>query len=117
MRRTGILLACMLVVSPAFGWGNHGHTTISEAAAKALPEQAPDFLRKATTRLAYLGPEPDRWRIRDLETLNRGAAPDHFIDLEWAKGIDPANPPKNRHDYARRVARNLRKPPEPNTRG
>jgi hypothetical protein len=114
MRRILILFALLLLAAaPAQGWGNHGHRVINGAAAKALSgEQIPAFLKNCETRLAYLGPEPDRWRIRDLDCLNRGAAPDHFLDLEWTKGVDPENPPRNRHEFGRLVARNLQKPPD-----
>ncbi|RMG11572.1 MAG: hypothetical protein D6731_15395 [Planctomycetota bacterium] len=104
--------ACCLLCGPAWGWGNQGHELINRAAARALGEEVPDWLRAAEERLAYLGPEPDRWRVRELETLDRGAAPDHYIDLEWARGIDPKTPPPTRHEFARIVARNLRRSPD-----
>ena len=63
-------------------WGEAGHLLVNRAAAQSLPESMPRFLRQATERLAYLGPEPDRWR-RDSEiTLKRGQMPDHYVYLD-----------------------------------
>ncbi len=102
MRRAAILVLCLLPGAPALAWGDRGHTLVNEAAARALPEDAPDFLVKEgkVERLAYLGPEPDRWRISELEALSKGAAPDHYIDLEIAEGVDPAAPPAHRYAYS-----------------
>lgn len=104
MRRT---LTCALLLAaaaaPARAWGDRGHELVNGAAAQGLPAGAPALLRENVARLTYLGPEPDRWRISALEAMSKGLAPDHFIDLEIAKGIDPARPPANRHEYARRL--------------
>jgi len=35
---------------------------VNQVAAEKLPPDVPAFLRNATSELAYLGPEPDRWR-------------------------------------------------------
>src|SRR5688572_12252420 len=101
MRRALLLLP--LLAAPALAWGDRGHELVNEAAAKGLPASAPALLRDNVARLTYLGPEPDRWRLGDLEAMARGWAPDHFIDLEWAQGIDAASPPPNRHEYAKRL--------------
>src|SRR5512133_1902521 len=82
-----VALAAVLVV-PAlvFAWGDAGHRIIGEVAALRLPSAAPAFFRNASRQLAYLNPEPDRWKDR-AETsvdpaLNGGTSPDHFIDME-----------------------------------
>jgi len=71
-----------------FAWGEAGHRITGEAAALEMPASAPAFFRNASRQLAYLNPEPDRWRDRGERTLDpalEGAtAPDHFIDLEMA---------------------------------
>jgi hypothetical protein len=71
-------------------WGEPGHRLIGDAAAAALPEQMPKFFRDARAQLAYLNPEPDRWRdraeIRLDSALNDFQAPEHFIDLELVPG-------------------------------
>jgi hypothetical protein len=67
-------------------WGEAGHRMTAQAAAAALPAGMPQFFRDAAQQLAYLNPEPDRWRAR-TESMKDGAldgasAPDHFLDLE-----------------------------------
>jgi hypothetical protein len=63
-------------------WQDEGHVMVNRVAAEHLPGDMPDFFRHAADRLAYLGPEPDRWR-RDSEfTLKASQEPDHFIKLE-----------------------------------
>jgi hypothetical protein len=69
-----------------YAWGDLGHRMTGQAAAAALPAAMPKFFRDAGPQLAYLNPEPDRWRERgerDLDRALEGAtAPEHFIDLE-----------------------------------
>jgi hypothetical protein len=83
-----VLGAAGVVVVPAavFAWGDAGHRITGEAAARALPPSTPAFLRNAARQLAYLNPEPDRWRDRTESTidpaLDRATAPEHFIDME-----------------------------------
>src|SRR5215475_5428492 len=77
-----------IVVVPAatFAWGEAGHRITGEAAARALPPSAPAFFRTAARQLAYLNPEPDRWRDRTESSidpaLDRATSPEHFIDME-----------------------------------
>lgn len=67
-------------------WGDHGHRLIGLVAATTVPEDMPAFFRAAAPRLAYLNPEPDRWKDRaerQLEpALEGGTSPDHFIDSD-----------------------------------
>lgn len=94
------------------GWGEQGHLLSGRAAALKLPAEMPKFFRKAAEQLAYLNPEPDRWRARDEadidKALNTAAAPDHYIDLE----IIPAGALKaaNRYDFAAELIKVGRKP-------
>lgn len=71
---------------PAF-WGEAGHRITAQAATAALPADMPAFFRDAGPQLAYLNPEPDRWRNRTEMghdgALDGASAPDHFIDLEF----------------------------------
>ncbi len=97
------LLLLVAVATPALAWGERGHELVNEAAARGLSEGAHPALRDRAARLTYLGPEPDRWRLSALEEMARGLAPDHYIDLELAKGIEPRDPPRHRHEYARRL--------------
>lgn len=71
-------------------WGEAGHLIIGDAAAAALPAEMPQFFRDARAQLAYLNPEPDRWRDgkeRALDpALNDAQSIEHFIDLEAVPG-------------------------------
>ena len=53
-----------------------------------MPAATPAFFRTASRQLAYLNPEPDRWRDRAEQSIDpalEGAtAPEHFIDMEMA---------------------------------
>jgi hypothetical protein len=108
--RTPAALVVLLAASPALAWGDRGHEVVNEAAARALPREVPAVLRDNVARLTFLGPEPDRWRTSALEAMSRGLAPDHFIDLELAKGIDLEKPPAHRHDYAKVLVENGQQP-------
>jgi hypothetical protein len=98
------LLIPFLAPVPAHAWGDKGHTMINRLAAEGMPADTPRFFRGAVERLAYLGPEPDRWRppLRgegtDVMILNQDAAPEHFIDLEYVAGFLL---PRGRYDFLR----------------
>jgi hypothetical protein len=67
-------------------WGEAGHRITAQVAVAKLPSGMPQFFRDAAPQLAYLNPEPDRWRTR-IESAREGAlegatSPDHFLDLE-----------------------------------
>jgi len=82
------LLCLAAAVVALAAWGEVGHRITGEAAALNMPPSTPAFFRNASHQLAYLNPEPDRWRDRGERTLDpalEGAtAPDHFIDMEMA---------------------------------
>jgi hypothetical protein len=62
----------------------------------------PKFLRRATIEIAYLGPEPDRWRSSTEFQLKNAQEPDHFIDLERVSWLDPL--PHGRYEFYRELA-------------
>ncbi|MFI5228201.1 MAG: nuclease [Gemmatimonadales bacterium] len=87
----GMVLGVALVVLLPVGllaWGDAGHRLTGEAAARALPAEMPAFFRGAARELAYLNPEPDRWKDRAERALDPaldlGTSPEHFIDMEMA---------------------------------
>ena len=109
-----LALAALLAMRPSetLGWGAHGHELSGRAAAMKLPAEAPKFFRNAVNQLAYLNPEPDRWRSRDESNLDKAldsaAAPDHFLDLELV-------PPSafdvvNRYDFTAELIKAGQKP-------
>ncbi len=96
------LIALVLLQSPAaFAWGNEGHTYINRVAAQKIPASMPLFLRRAVTEIAYLGPEPDRWRSPTEFALKNSQEADHFIDLERVSWLDPF--PPGRYEYIRKL--------------
>ena len=113
-----LTLLPMLTSPSAHAWGRDGHMLINRLAAEYLPTDVPDFLRtpSALNILAWLGPEPDRWKQRDAEPeLTATQSPDHFLDYEWAiygatpckartpDCIDGYNFPRKRYDFIRNL--------------
>jgi hypothetical protein len=75
-------LALALIALPSLAWQDEGHVLVNQVAAEHLPDEMPEFFRNAVDRLAYLGPEPDRWRRVSEFSLKESQEPDHFIKLE-----------------------------------
>lgn len=96
-----LVVFLLLPTSEAFGWGNEGHTWINLVAAQKIPQEMPWFFRHAAAELAYLGPEPDRWRDPAEAALKNSQEPDHFIDLERVSWLDPL--PEVRYEFYRRL--------------
>lgn len=90
MTRPTTALAALAVVAGAvltsaglgMRWGLHGHEIAGRAAATNLPAQMPSFFRNGTDQLAWLNPEPDRWRGEGFREVNEAMRYDHYIDLE-----------------------------------
>src|ERR1051325_855046 len=84
-----LLLGVAVVLLAA--WGDAGHRMTGEAAALSLPHAMPAFFRNASKQLAYLNPEPDRWKDRTERDIDRalegGTYSDHFIDTEMAPPV------------------------------
>lgn len=97
-----MLISLVLSQAPtAFAWGNEGHVYINRVAAQKIPGNMPRFLRRAVVEIAYLGPEPDRWRNPAEFALKNAQEPDHFIDLERVAWLDPL--PKGRYEFYRKL--------------
>jgi hypothetical protein len=81
-------------------WGDEGHRWINRAAAERLPDDVPAFFRNAGARLAFLGPEPDRWRdTREFfKALNEAQSSDHFIDIDKMENFQAL--PDDRYKYS-----------------
>lgn len=84
----GVAIASLALPPALDAWGAKGHRLVGTAAVGALPAEMPAFFREATAQLAYLNPEPDRWRARaerDLDpALDGVSGSDHFLDTELA---------------------------------
>jgi hypothetical protein len=99
----GVALIALTFLQPeaALAWGNEGHTYVNRVAADHIPEAMPKFFRRAGNELAYLGPEPDRWRSPTEFALKNAQEPDHFIDLERVDWLDPL--PRGRYEFYRKL--------------
>ena len=96
------LWALFLAQAPfLFAWGNEGHTYVNRVAAQKIPPEMPKFLRRAVAEIAYLGPEPDRWRNPAEFALKNSQEPDHFIDLERVAWLNPL--PPGRYEFYRKL--------------
>lgn len=102
---TGFVLIALVLLQTqaAVAWGNEGHTAINRVAAQKIPSSMPAFLRtpRALSEIAYLGPEPDRWRSPSEFALKNSQEPDHFIDLERVDWLDPL--PPGRYEFYRKL--------------
>ncbi len=68
------------------------------------------FLRNACDQLAYIAPEPDRWRQPSELALKRFQEPDHFINLEAIQGMEL---PPDRYSFYRALECPARGDPRP----
>jgi hypothetical protein len=96
-----LILPLCLTPQTASAWGNDGHILVNRTAAQAMPATMPLFLRQATARIAYLGPEPDRWRSRTEFELKQAQEPDHFLNYERLQGFGDL--PPGRYDFYKRA--------------
>lgn len=97
----GLAVGLIFILSPmAVAWGEDGHRFVNRVAAEHLPEDMPAFFRKSGARLAFLGPEPDRWRDgKELfKALGEVNGPDHFIDMDKPENFEAL--PNDRYLYA-----------------
>ncbi len=99
IRNMLVLILVLIAIQPAFCWWDTGHVLINRTAALKSGKSMPAFLRAGAERIAYLGPEPDRWRERAEYSLKNAQEPDHFIDLE--RVADVPELPQARYDYYR----------------
>lgn len=96
-----LALITLLTTEQCWAWGAEGHQYVNQVAAQHIPSNMPQFLRRAATDIAYLGPEPDRWRSSETPALKNSQEPDHFIDLERVAWLDPL--PRVRYEFYRRL--------------
>jgi len=96
---------CLILTAsqPGIAWSNRGHRMINLVAAEALPPDMPQFMRTpaATAEIAYLGPEPDRWRPETEPELSATSSPDHVFRVELGVLVSPL--PRRRNDFAIRL--------------
>lgn len=100
----GVTCCVLVSVQNGSAWSNRGHRMINLVAAQTLPADMPEFMRtpQAVAEIAYLGPEPDRWRPNAAPDLSRASGPDHFFRYEDAMALGPL--PRRRYDYLQLLA-------------
>ena len=96
-----LIILVLMQSEAAVAWGNEGHTYVNRVAAEKIPVSMPHFLRRAVVEIAYLGPEPDRWRSPSEFALKNAQEADHFIDLERVSWLDPL--PRGRYEFYRKL--------------
>jgi len=76
---------------------------INLVAAESLPSDMPAFMLtpKAIAQIAYLGPEPDRWRPETEPELSATSSPDHVFRIELGTLVSPL--PRRRNDFTLRL--------------
>jgi hypothetical protein len=74
--------ASLMAAGHALAWGATGHRFIGREAMRALPAEAPAFLRDAAAieAVGELAREPDRWKDSG-RTHDADRDPAHFLDL------------------------------------
>ncbi len=89
IRILAISALVILIPTIAITWGNEGHMAINRVAAQKVTADMPQFLKNSSDTLAYLGPEPDRWREKSEATLKYAQEPEHFMDMEMVDWMKP----------------------------
>ncbi|HEX8171838.1 MAG TPA: hypothetical protein VF824_14970 [Thermoanaerobaculia bacterium] len=86
MKRILALLLAAVIAPSAFAWGEKGHYIVGEAATLGTTYDMPPFFYRAFPDLVWLAFEPDRWKGAgpSLDAVN---PPDHFLDYEYAAGL------------------------------
>ena len=76
---------------------------VNLVAAETLPPDMPAFLRtpEAIAEIAYLGPEPDRWRPETEPELSNVSGPDHVFRVELGILVSPL--PRRRTEFVSRL--------------
>jgi hypothetical protein len=77
----------------------------ARAAVEGLPRDVPRFFREAREQLAWLGPEPDRWKRRQYREMDQAWRYDHYIDLENVPGDSRAWDAPHRYAFVRSLIR------------
>ncbi|HWR37764.1 MAG TPA: nuclease [Clostridia bacterium] len=101
-----LVIAALVALIPtiAITWGNEGHMAINRAATQKIPADMPQFVKNGADHIAYMGPEPDRWREKLEATLKSAQEPEHFMDMELVEFMQAL--PKDRFQFIRDVYEN-----------
>jgi hypothetical protein len=97
------LCLCWMMTPSVNAWSNRGHRMVNLVAAESLPTDMPAFMHTplAVAEIAYLGPEPDRWRPEMEPELSNISGPDHAFRVELGALVSPL--PRRRADFVARL--------------
>ena len=95
---TVLLLALLVSGPPSWGWWPRGHSILSRAAAKALPEEVPEFFRSGGGAIAHCVWDPDLAKNRGTPLVRRAENPEHYLNPERLKEGD-RDLPKDRYSF------------------
>jgi len=95
------LVAGMLLCSaPCHAWWPAGHSILSEAAVRTLPEEMPKFFREGGKAIAHHSQDPDVAKNRAVPLSTNTEAPEHYFDWELVeKPLGDKSFPATRYDY------------------
>jgi len=86
-RRIWLAPALVLVAAaPVGAWWPQGHSILTEAAVRALPEETPAYFREGHPLAAHLAQDPDLARNRDTPSAQDAETPEHYFDWELLGG-------------------------------
>ena len=80
----------------AWGWWSGGHSIMTKAAVRALPDEVPAFFRAGEGMIAHCSYDPDISKNRGAPHVSNAEHPEHYLDLELLEG-KPF--PKNRYEF------------------
>lgn len=96
-----LTLSLSLFAVPAQAWHQQGHEAISRAAAQALPDFTPVFLREGAQTIAHCSIDPDLARTKPMVQLGAAMSPNHYFDLER---VDVLQLPADRYKFIESLA-------------
>jgi len=97
-----IIVLILLVSAPTWGWWPQGHSILTRAAVRALPQNAPSFLTAGEVMIAHCALDPQIAKSRGTVHLEKAGHPNHYFDLELLKG---ETLPASRYEFGRLCAK------------
>lgn len=80
-----LILFSILLTTPAWAWWGGGHDIMTQASAKVLPEEMPEFFRVAGKMIAHCAYDPDLSKDRSIPHARQSEYGEHYIDVELLK--------------------------------
>ena len=86
MRCIRIALLAIALAGPAWSWWGDGHSILTRAAVRALPDDLPAFFRTGEEVIAGCVYDPDLFKGRGVPHLKDAEGPEHYFDHELVAG-------------------------------